>query len=114
MLLLISSLSFKALTIFTQLRFTSMVQYRISKLFVEKYLHQPYTWFLNRHSADLGKTVLSEVGTVVGKGLKPMINIITHGSVALMLIIMLSVVNTKLALLIGGIFAFAYLSIYKF
>ena len=101
MLLLISSLSFKALTIFTQLRFTSMVQYRISKLFVEKYLHQPYTWFLNRHSADLGKTVLSEVGTVVGKGLKPMINIITHGSVALMLIIMLSVVNTKLALLIG-------------
>ena len=78
MLLLISSLSFKALTIFTQLRFTSMVQYRISKLFVEKYLHQPYTWFLNRHSADLGKTVLSEGGTVVGKGLKPMINIITH------------------------------------
>ena len=112
-LLLVISLSFKALTIYLQLRFTSMVQYRISKRLVRNYLLQPYTWFINRHSADLGKTILSEVGTVVGKGLKPMINIITNSILSLMLILMLSVVNFKLAFSIGIIFVTAYFVIYK-
>ena len=39
-----------------------MCEYSIGKLVVETYLRQPYSWFLNRHSADLGKTILSEVG----------------------------------------------------
>ncbi|KAA6183915.1 hypothetical protein F2Q65_13970 [Thiohalocapsa marina] len=60
--LLVSSLAFKALTTYAQLRFTLMREYSIGKRLVEGYLHQPYSWFLNRHSADLGKTILSEVG----------------------------------------------------
>jgi hypothetical protein len=32
-----------------------MREYSISKWLVENYLHQPYCWFLNRHSANLGK-----------------------------------------------------------
>ena len=65
-MILIISLTFKALTIYVQTRFVHMRQYTISKRLVEGYLHQPYSWFLNRHSADLGKTILSEVGQVVG------------------------------------------------
>ena len=42
-----------------------MREYSIGKRLVEGYLHQPYSWFLNRHSADLGKTILSEVSTVI-------------------------------------------------
>ena len=38
-----------------------MREYSIGKRLVEGYLHQPYSWFLSRHSADLGKTILSEV-----------------------------------------------------
>ena len=56
--LLVVSLVFKALTIYAQLRFTLMREYSIGKRLVEGYLHQPYSWFLNRHSADLGKTIL--------------------------------------------------------
>jgi hypothetical protein len=41
-----------------------MRQYSIGKRLVEGYLNQPYSWFLSRHSADLGKTILSEVGTM--------------------------------------------------
>ena len=61
---LVVSLSFKALTTYAQLRFTLMREYSLGKRLVEGYLHQPYSWFLSRHSADLGKTILSEVGTV--------------------------------------------------
>ena len=59
-LLLIISLSFKALTTYFQVRFVQMREYSIGKRLVEGYLNQPYSWFLNRHSAELGKTILSE------------------------------------------------------
>ena len=41
-----------------------MREYTIGKRLIEGYLHQPYSWFLNRHSADLGKNILSEVSFV--------------------------------------------------
>ena len=58
-LVLITSLIFKSLTTYMQVRFIQMREYSISKRFIEYYLHQPYSWFLDRHSADLGKTILS-------------------------------------------------------
>ena len=53
-ILLITSIIFKAFTNYVQLRFTNMREYSIGKRLVEGYLHQPYSWFLSRHSADLG------------------------------------------------------------
>ena len=47
-----------------------MRHFSISKRLLEGYLHQPYSWFLSRHSADLGKNILSEVGIVVS-GFRP-------------------------------------------
>ena len=44
--LLITSLAFKALTTFVQLRFALLREYSIGKRLVEGYLHQPYSWFL--------------------------------------------------------------------
>ena len=75
-LILVISLTFKFLTFYVQLRFTSTLNYSLAKRLVEGYLHQPYSWFLNRHSADLGKTILSEVSVVVSQGLNPMLNFI--------------------------------------
>ena len=57
-LLLIFSLIFKALTTYLQVRFILLLEYSLCKRLVEGYLHQPYIWFLNRHSGDLGKTIL--------------------------------------------------------
>ena len=114
MVILVTSLLFKAVTMIVQIRFTSMCQYRISKRFVEGYLNQPYSWILNRHSADLGKTVLSEVNVVISKGLKPMITLITQSAVILTLISLLVLVNPKPAIIIGVIFGLAYFIIYSF
>ena len=46
-----------------------MRQYSIGKRLVEGYLNQPYSWFLNRNSAELGKNILTEVDFVVSYGL---------------------------------------------
>ena len=99
--LLIISLAFKALTFYAQVRFVQMREYSLSKRLVEGYLHQPYSWFLNRHSADLGKTILSEVGKIIGGGMKPFIELISKTIVTIMLIALLVIVDPKLMLVIS-------------
>jgi ABC-type multidrug transport system fused ATPase/permease subunit len=111
--LLVSSLAFKALTTYAQLRFTLLREYSIGKRLVEGYLNQPYSWFLNRHSADLGKTILSEVGTVIGGVLAPFMNLIAQGAVAIALLTLLIVMDPKLAVIVGLTLAATYGLIFK-
>ena len=112
--ILVFSLIFKAFLTYLQLRFTSMCEYGLSKRMTESYLNQPYSWFLSRHSADLGKTILSEVGLMISKGLKPLMNLITYGTIAFAILVLLIITDPILALIIGFTLGIAYLSIYKF
>jgi ABC-type multidrug transport system fused ATPase/permease subunit len=113
-LLLIFSLSFKVLTIYAQTRFIQMREYSIGKRLLEQYLHQPYSWFLSRHSADLGKNILSEVSQVIGFGIYPCIDLISKGILVIMLITLLAIVDLKLALKVSLSLAIAYGFIFYF
>lgn len=112
-MLLIVSMAFKALTTYAQLRFTLMREYSIGKRLVEGYLNQPYSWFLSRHSADLGKTILSEVGTVISAGLMPMVNLIAQGAVAVALLMLLILIDPKLAFIVGLTLAAAFALVFR-
>lgn len=111
--LLVASLAFKSLITYAQTRFALMREYSIGKRLVEGYLLQPYTWFLNRHSADLGRTILSEVQTVVMRGMLPLMTIMAHSTVAVALLLMLVVVDPMLALSVGVVLGLAYGLVYK-
>jgi ATP-binding cassette, subfamily B, bacterial PglK len=110
---LVFSLSFKALTTYVQLHFIQIIEYTIGKRLMESYLHQPYSWFLNRNSADLGKSIISEVGFVVGQALSPTLILISQSIVSVFLIVLLILVNLKLTLIITLIIALAYWLIFK-
>jgi ABC-type multidrug transport system fused ATPase/permease subunit len=112
--LLLISLFFKALTTYAQVRFVQMREYTVSKRLVEGYLGKPYSWYLNRNSADLGKSVLSEVNAVIGDGMRPLIELIAKSTIAAAIILLLIVVDPKLALIIGFLLSAAYVAIYKF
>ena len=99
--LLVVSLTFKAATTYIQVRFIQMCEYSISARLVESYLHQPYSWFLSRHSADLGKTILSEVATVIGGCIQPVMELISKGMVTIAIIALLVLVDPKIALIVG-------------
>ncbi len=112
--LLIFSLIFKALTTYFQTRFVLMREFSVGKRLVEEYLHQPYTWFLSRHSADLGKTILSEVSGVIGNGLKPLLDLISKGLITIAIITLLILTDPMLALMVGFSLGAAYLLIFNF
>jgi ABC-type bacteriocin/lantibiotic exporter with double-glycine peptidase domain len=111
--LLIFSLSLKAITSYFQYRFIMMRDYSIGKRLIETYLRQPYSWFLNKNSAELGKSILSEAALVAQQGIGPLMNLIAQGAVTFALIILLILVDLKLTLIVslvigGAFFLIAY------
>lgn len=111
---LVVSLTFKTIVTYFQIRFVYMQEYNIGKKLIEGYLHQPYSWFLNRNSTDVGKTVLSEVQKIVETGIHPMMELIARGAVAFVIVILLFLVDAKLALITGSILGGAYWIIFHF
>lgn len=115
---LVTSIAFKALTQWALLRFTNMRNYSLSCRMFKGYLGRPYTWFLNRHSADLGKSVLSEVQQVINGVLIPAMQLLAHGAVALFLVILLIAIDPVLAflttLVLGGAYALIYIVIRRY
>tara|TARA_B100001093_G_scaffold520035_1_gene612201 strand:- start:7356 stop:9143 length:1788 start_codon:yes stop_codon:yes gene_type:complete len=111
-IILIFSLSFKAVTIYVQVRFIAMRELSIGKRLMESYLHQPYNWFLNRNSAELGKSILSETAAVSG-GMLAMVDAITHSAIAVSLLFLLFFVDIKLTLVATFIIGGAYFLIFS-
>jgi ABC-type bacteriocin/lantibiotic exporter with double-glycine peptidase domain len=98
----------KMLATWAMLTFTSRTSYSLSRRLFEEYLHRPYSWFLGQHSAELGKSVLSEVDQVVTGALMPAMQLTNNVMFLLFLIVMLVVVQPELALpfiaALGGVY----------
>ena len=100
-------LAFKAVTLYALTRFSMLRIYSISTRLFGVYLSQPYVWFLSRHSADLSKTILSEVGQVIGKSVLPALTLLAHITVVIALAVLLFlmdpvVVTVVVAVLVGS------------
>jgi ABC-type multidrug transport system fused ATPase/permease subunit len=110
--LVVGSLGFKAFTFWAMARFTHMRGYTLSCRLLRGCLDQPYPWFLNRHSADIGKSVLSEVGQVINGSLMPAMELIAQTVVALFLTILVVAVEPAVAItavsVLGGAYALIY------
>ncbi|MCF8112199.1 MAG: ABC transporter ATP-binding protein/permease, partial [Desulfobacteraceae bacterium] len=111
-------LCLKALTQYALARFSHMRNYSFSSRLLHGYLARPYSWFLNRHSADLGKTILSEVWQVINHALLPATQLIAQAVITFCLIVLLLIVNSMVALiaalLLGGGYTAIYLLLRKY
>jgi len=110
--LLVISLAFKALTTYALNRFAFLREYSIGKSLIEGYLHQPYSWFLTRHSADLGKNILSEVQMVVHGAIIPVMTLLAQSTVLLALFILLIVIDPMLAFTVFLVLGLSYVTIF--
>lgn len=111
----ITGLIFKALMIWVLTRFSMMRSYVLSSRLLEGYLHQPYVWFLSRHSSDLGNSVLAEVDTTVSGALLPAMRLIPDLLTATLLIGALFFFEPLIALgaivTLGGAYTLIYVFI---
>lgn len=111
--LVATSSLFRIAAAYVSNRYVQMRRYSLSTRLLRTYLRQPYTFFLNRNSADLAKGVLSEVDVVMSQAVKPMLDLIAYGLVALVIIGLLVVADPRLAAVttgvVGGLYAATYL-----
>ena len=89
----------QAITQYSTIRYTFMRGYDWSSRLMETYFSRPYSWFLNRHSADLGKSILSEVEQVIHYTLLPFLQFLSGTLQAFFLVVLLVIVNPLVAIL---------------
>ena len=93
-------------------RFIRLRNHQISLRLLKTYVAQPYKFFLNKHSAELGKKILSEVDDVVVGCLYPFIQLFTQVNIFLFLIFGGLVFTPKLIIFAIGTILFFYGGIY--
>lgn len=103
---------FRILTRYAMHRFTEMRRHSVGSRLLGTYLRRPYAFFLQRHSMDLVKSILSEVDELVMNVLKPVLNAAAYAVIVLALIILLVVMDPVLAVVVGVGIGGTYVLIY--
>jgi ABC-type multidrug transport system fused ATPase/permease subunit len=111
--LFLVSIIFKAIVSYLQLRFALLLECSLGTRLMEGYLRQPYVWFLNKNSANLGKNILSEVGSVISWGVMPSITFVCQGLVAIALLTFIVFIDPNLALMMALILCTSYFLIFS-
>jgi len=104
--------SFSALTVFRLYRYIFLCGHSIAENLLNAYLHKPYEFFINRNTSDLSKNIQAEVHRVVHGVLNPGARLVTRAVVTASIVIMLLVVDIRLALSVSAFLGGLYLVLY--
>ena len=110
--LLLFSLAFKAFSQWVQVSFSKMRVHALGCRLTQRYLGQPYQWFLGRHSSRISTTILSEVNKVIGGSLFPAMQLVAQSLIAISLFALLLYIDTLLALSAAAVLATGYVLLY--
>jgi ABC-type multidrug transport system fused ATPase/permease subunit len=104
MLLLVAVSLIKALFLaflaWWQMRFAFGVQAQLSQRLFAVYLRQPYTFHLQRNSAQLIRNVINEVSMITGNAIQPVMMLLTEGLVLISLCVLLFAVEPQGTLIV--------------
>ena len=92
--------------------FSFVQSYRFSHRLLNRYLRQPYEFFLDSHTGDMNKGILSEAAQIVNQFYRPLAELVAALLSALAILTVVISVNPLIAgsalLLLGGIYAAIY------
>ena len=111
-LLVIISTIIRLTTIYNMYRFTFRREHSISLRLLTGYLNQPYSWFLNQHSADLSKSVLADVREVVSRSILTTIMVCSNSFLAILIVGLLISVDPTTAITAFLLFGLIYCALY--
>ena len=95
-----------------QIRFYTNLEYNIGKRIIDGHIHKPYTWFLDKNSIKTLKNVFSETNIIIHQTIVPVLNLISHSTIVLFLVILLLLINFTVTLISIFCFSFAYILIF--
>lgn len=115
--LVVLSSAFKTITLHLVNRFTFLLRHSISARLLNKYLNQPYGFFLNNNPSGLSRNVLSEVDQLQNGLIRPLSQLVAQGAVACAMILLLIIYDPMLAIslvtLVGLLYGMIYVLVRK-
>jgi len=100
---------------FALYRYANMRRHAIGMRLMDRYLKQPYAFFLGRNSSELSKTILSEVDQVIDMAILSILLLLSYSLVLIAMITLLVVIDPMLALMltvmIGGLYSLLYVGL---
>ena len=111
--LLTFSMALKSVSVYLQLRASLLTEFELSKRLMARYLNKPYEWFVTQNTTDLGKNILAEVSVVITQGLMPLIFIVAQSCLVFLLLILLLIIDYRVALTTGMVMFSTYLIIFQ-
>ncbi len=94
-------------------RFINLRNFTISKRLLSKYLYQPYVFFLNKNTTELGKNILTEVEKFTIGIMMPSMRLVSRGVVALFIFTLLIIAEPLLSLVVVVVLGGVYILIYR-
>jgi ABC-type multidrug transport system fused ATPase/permease subunit len=110
--LLVASAGTRSVGMYLLARFAQNLRHTIGTRLLDTYLRRPYEFFLNRHSSDLAKNILSESDLLVNQVYQPATSLLSNSVTLIALTTLVVAIDPTIALAIGAILGSAYLSIY--
>lgn len=105
----------KLATLYALHRWANMRRHSVSHRLLASYLRQPYEFFLNRNTADLSKTILSEVDELTEQVFRPGIQLIAYATTTLAVVLLLFLIDPVIAaiviLVVGGSYVLIYVGV---
>ncbi|MDA7980510.1 MAG: ABC transporter ATP-binding protein/permease [Pirellulales bacterium] len=95
------------------LRFSWGTHHRLSMRLVKGYLSQPYSFFVQRNSASLNKTLLLEVQSAINGALMPVLTLVSRLLIVIALATLLFILDPVLAMVILCVLGGAYATLYS-
>lgn len=106
--IIVVSAAYRAFTHYVMNRYIEMRRHCISLGLLKHYLNRPYEFFLNRHSSEISKTVLSEVDQLVGNVFRPLLFMIANLVVVVSILCLMVFAEPILAVcsiaIVGGLY----------
>jgi ABC-type multidrug transport system fused ATPase/permease subunit len=106
--LLLTAAAVRSLGYYALMTFTQMRRHSIGARLLQTYLRQPYEYYLNRHTSDLSKGILSEVDIVINSVFIPIANMLAYGFTLIAIVALLILVDPLVAIFSGVILTGVY------
>ncbi len=98
--MVVGSSLFKTVTLHIVNRFVFFLRHHLSVRLLERYLQQPYEFFLMHNSSLLSRNVLSEIDELLNGLIKPISQLIAQGAVVIAMLVLLFIYNPVIAVFI--------------
>lgn len=102
-----------AYVLWRSVRFTALQQHKISMRVIEKYLYQPYDFYLKNNASFISKNILHETGVVCDLVILPALQFFSKTIIVVSVSIFLLTVNHHIFLSTVLILGFVYFYIYN-